>query len=140
MGPPTTVKLDGALSGVTRLGLDTSSTIYFVEAHPKYDAILTEIFQRIANGTIVGVTSTITLTEVLVQPLRRGKADLQQDYRDLLLHSPNFETVPIDAVTAERAAELRARYNLRTPDPLRIAAALASGCDAFLTNDATLKR
>jgi predicted nucleic acid-binding protein len=38
------------------------------------------------------------------------------------------------------AAELRARYNLRTPDALHIACAIDTGCDAFLTNDTGIKR
>jgi predicted nucleic acid-binding protein len=35
---------------------------------------------------------------------------------------------------------LRARYNLRTPDALQVATALVRRCEAFLTNDARLKR
>jgi predicted nucleic acid-binding protein len=46
----------------------------------------------------------------------------------------------IDSAVAERAADLRARHNLRTPDALQIAAALETGCQAFLTNDTQLKR
>ncbi len=72
--------------------------------------------------------------------MRLGNASLQQEYRDLLLHSNHFRTVWIDFGIAESAAELRARYNLRTPDALQIAAALSVGCEAFLTNDVTLKR
>ena len=41
---------------------------------------------------------------------------------------------------ADAAAELRARYNLRMPDALHVAAALSTSCDALLTNDARLKR
>ena len=40
-----------------------------------------------------------------------------------------------DATIAEVAADLRARYNLRTPDALQAATALHSGCEAFLTNN-----
>ncbi|MEP7337275.1 MAG: hypothetical protein ABI977_05980 [Acidobacteriota bacterium] len=60
-------KLDDALAGVTRLGFDTAPVIYFVEANPKYDALVTEIFQRVTNGALFGATSVITLSEVLVQ-------------------------------------------------------------------------
>ncbi|GBC82614.1 tRNA(fMet)-specific endonuclease VapC [bacterium HR10] len=134
------MSLDDVLSGVARLGLDTAPIIYFVKAHPRYDAVMTEVFRRIADGTITGVTSVITLTEVLVHPLRQGRRELQLEYRDLLLQSANFEIVPLDVAAAERAADLRARYNVRTPDALQLAAALAAGCDAFLTNDASLKR
>jgi hypothetical protein len=63
------MKLDDALAGVDRLGFDTPPVIYFVEAYPRYDALVTAIFQRIAARTLHGVTSVITLTEVLVHPL-----------------------------------------------------------------------
>jgi hypothetical protein len=76
MGPPALTKLDEALAGVARLGLDTSPVIYFVEAHSRYDPVVTEVFRLVANGAIVGYTSVITLTEVLIQPLRQGNADL----------------------------------------------------------------
>jgi predicted nucleic acid-binding protein len=134
------IKLADALIGVTRLGFDTSPVIYFVEANPKYDALVTEIFQRVANGAPLGITSVITLSEVLVQPILHQHALLQQEYRDLLARGRNFGTLAISAAIAERAAELRARYRLRTPDALQIAAALEAKCEAFLTNDSGLRR
>jgi predicted nucleic acid-binding protein len=57
----------------------------------------------------------------------------------LLINAANFQTLPIDIKTATSAADLRARYNLRTPDALQVATAIAAGCDAFLTNDAALQ-
>ncbi|HET7087988.1 MAG TPA: PIN domain-containing protein [Anaerolineae bacterium] len=133
-------QLEDALTGVVRLGLDTAPIIYFVEAHPRYDALVTEVFQRIADGGLVGVTSVISVTEVLAQPIRRGDLNLQRQYLDLLRHSDNIEIAEIDLAVAERAAELRARHNLRTPDALQMAVALLTGCQAFLTNDMTLQR
>ena len=59
------MKLDDALAGIDSLGFDTPPIIYFVEAHPHYDALVTESFRRIAAGTTQGVTTVITLTEVL---------------------------------------------------------------------------
>jgi predicted nucleic acid-binding protein len=134
------MKLDDALAGIDALGFDTAPIIYFVEANPRYDALVTEIFRRVAVGAVQGVTSVITLTEVLVHPFQRGDARLGDEYRALLLTSRNFQTLPIDAAIAEQAARLRGRYGLRTPDALQISAALAAGCSAFLTNDARLQR
>ena len=134
------MKLDDALSGVAKLGLDTPPVIYFIEAHPQYDALVTEVFERISNGKVEGITSVITLTEVLIHPLRRGNLRLQKEYRDLLIHTADFQTLAIDIYIAETAAGLRYRYNLRTPDAMQIAAALSVGCEAFLTNDAALQR
>jgi predicted nucleic acid-binding protein len=133
-------RLADALTGVARLGLDTAPIIYFIEAHPQYDAATSALFQLIADGAITGVTSVISLLEVLVQPLRQGNTQLQQQYQDLLLHSTNFQTVPVSAEVAGLGAELRARYQLRTPDALQIAAALNAGCTAFVTNDIALRR
>jgi predicted nucleic acid-binding protein len=36
------------------------------------------------------------------------------------------------------AAQLRARFQVRTPDALQLASALATGCSAFVTNDRRL--
>jgi predicted nucleic acid-binding protein len=133
-------KLDDALMGVTRLGFDTSPVIYFVEANPQYDTLVTEIFRRVSTGAPLGATSVITLSEVLVQPIIRQQTLLQREYRDLLLRSRNFSALAISASIAELGAELRAQYRLRTPDALQIATALEAGCEAFLSNDAGLRR
>ncbi len=71
MEPPAVSALEQALLGVSRLGLDTPPIIYFVEAHPKYDALVMSLFKRMEHGGLVGLTSVITLTEVLVHPLRQ---------------------------------------------------------------------
>ncbi|GIV05376.1 MAG: motility twitching protein PilT [Fimbriimonadales bacterium] len=132
--------IEQALQKVSRLGLDTAPIIYFIEAHPRYDALLTPIFERIDQGAIDGLTSVITLVEVLVYPLRQGRHDLVERYKQLLLTSAHFEVVPISPEIALKAADLRAHYNLRTPDALQVATAIVNRCDAFLTNDAALQR
>ena len=133
-------KLDDALIGVTRLGFDTAPFIYFVERHPAYVGIVREVIRRVDSGIISGCASVVTLTEVLTQPKRLGNTALEVSYRELLLQSRNFTLIAIDAAIAEQAADLPARYGLRTPDALQVAAALSAGCEAFLTNDTTLKR
>lgn len=134
------MKLDDALKNISTLAFDTAPIIYFVEANPTHDTLVTAIFQRIENGKITGVTSVISLCEVLVHPIRNQNHNLKQRYRDILQNSPNFFTRLINSTVAENAAELRAKYNLRTPDALQIAAALENSCDAFLCNDKNLKR
>jgi predicted nucleic acid-binding protein len=134
------VKLDQALLGVTLLGLDTSPAIYYIEAHPRYDALVTRVFDRIGAGDLEGITSVVTLTETLTRPLILKNVALQQAYRDLLLRNRPIRTLAVDQATAARAADLRAHYGLRTPDAWQLAVALAEGCQAFLTNDLHLKR
>jgi predicted nucleic acid-binding protein len=125
------MKLDNALKNVSLAAFDTAPIIYFVEANPNYDALVTEIFQRVDDAEIIGVTSVISLCEVLVHPIRNQNSALKKRYRDILQNSPNFYTKFINSPIAETAAKLRAKYNLRTPDALQIATALENGCDAF---------
>lgn len=134
------MKLDDALKGVSKLAFDTSPIIYFVEANPSYDKLVSNIFSRIAAGELEGWTSVITLSEVLVQPIVTGRADLQRAYRDLLLSSSNFHTVPITARVAESAAGVRAVYGLRLPDAIQVAFALDAGCQAMVCNDRLMSR
>ncbi len=134
------MKLDDALVGVDRLGLDTPPFIYLIERNPTYLNLVREVFRRITSGTFTGHSSVITLTEVLTQPYRVGNAALAQRYQRFLLRSRNFSLDLVTADIAEQAADLRARYGLRTPDALQVATALAAGCAALLTNDARLQR
>lgn len=134
------MNLEDALADVTNLGIDTAPIIYFIEAHPRYDQLVTEVFRRIDRGVFTGVTSVVALAEVLVHPIRQKNIELREEYRNVLLQSAHFRTLAIDSALAERAAELRVRYNLRTPDALQVAAALAAGCEAFLTNDRIFRR
>jgi len=129
-----------SLQNVTLLFLDTAPVIYYVEENPSYSALVEVIFERIDSGSLTAVTSPVTLAECLVVPYRLGLMQRQRDFFELIVHGSNTVFLPIDHDQARRAAELRAYYNLTLPDALQIATALATGCEAFLTNDATLKR
>jgi len=140
MGAVKLMTVEEALKDVTKLGIDTSPIIYFVQSHPTYDVVVSAIFHQIAAGNIEAITSTLTLTDILSWPIQQGNPQLQAQYRTLLTTSPHFTLVNIDATVAETAAHLRAKYRLRTPDALQISAALTTGCQAFLTNDKDLRR
>src|SRR5260370_33820228 len=106
------MKLDDALKGVSRLAFDTAPIIYFVEANPAYDNLVSNIFNRVAAGELEGWTSVISLSEVLVQPIVSGRNDLQKAYRELLLKSFNFHTVPINVAVVGKGWRIRGIYGL----------------------------
>ncbi len=91
-------------------------------------------------GQIIACSATITLTEVLNLPIQQHANQLIKDYEDILQNSRGFQLIPIDSSIARIAADLRAKYRLKTPDALQIATALETKSDAFLTNDFQLKR
>lgn len=134
------MKITDALKGVQRLYIETAPLIYYVEEHPNYIAKMDAIIEAMDHAGLTAVSSVITLTEVLNQPMKMSNQKLEQEYRDILVNSGSYQLVAINIQIAEAAAGFRARYGLRTPDALHVASAISTACDAFLTNDTGIKR
>ncbi len=124
----------------TTVGLDTAPLLYFIGKHPLYLDLVKAFFQAVDRGDVNVVTSAVTLTEVLVHPMRKKDVELVQSYRDILLFSPGIATLPVSPRIAEESARLRADYGFKTPDAIQIATAMFAGAQAFLTNDKRLTR
>ena len=99
-----------------------------------------ELLSSIEKGVRKGITSSITLMEIIVKPLPMGRNDLARKYEALLMNFPNLEVVDLDRDVIRQAAGLRAEYRLRPPDALQVSACLLSGAGAFVTNDRHLDR
>lgn len=69
------------------VGLDTAPLIYFIEENPAYIETVKLFFGAMDKGEFSVVTSTVTLLEVLVHPLRSNDRELATEYRDILLNS-----------------------------------------------------
>ena len=133
------MELSRLLKGKT-VFIDTAPLIFFIEKNPKYSAIVKPVVALIDSGQAKGLTSTITLLEVLVLPLREGNKKLADAYRSILLSSKNLETCEISNAISEKAAALRAKYGFKTPDSIQLATAIIRRMDYFLTNDLALKQ
>ncbi len=131
--------LTGVLAGTKLLALDTSLFIYLVEKHPVFYPKVEPIFAALDAGKVRGVTSVLTLLEVLVRPLETGATDLAEEFRLTVLSSPHLQVVPVDHVIAELAAQIRAKHGYRTPDAIHLATAQHAGADTFVTNDSKLR-
>jgi predicted nucleic acid-binding protein len=123
-----------------KIMLDTAPLIYYIEKNDKYFRLLKPLFTKIDSLTITAITSTVTLVEVLVFPKKEGNIELENQYLEILLNNFNLEIIPIDIPIAIKAAEIRALYDIKTPDAIQLATGIVNGCDTFLTNDYTLKR
>ncbi len=120
------------------VGLDTAPLIYCIEEHPTYLGIVRPFFAAMDRGDVSVVTSTVTLLEALVHPLRLGRTDLAEQYRDILLGAKNLMILHLSQDIAEEAARLRPIYSVRTPDAIQMATAIHTGASSFVTNDARL--
>lgn len=124
--------------GAGPAALDTPPFVYFIEEHPTYLPVVRPVFAAIADGTIAGVTSGLTLLEILVQPYRTGNVRLAERYEALLTKSQGLRVDGITNAVLRTAAQLRAARHIKTPDAIHIATALIAGCPVYLTNDRDL--
>jgi len=121
------------------VGLDTAPLVYLIEENPAYIGVVRPLFEALDRGDFTMVTSTVTLLEVLVQPLRYHNERVADRYRSILLHARGLTTVPLTSDMAEEAAALRAKHKISTPDSIQLATALHSGASCFVTNDLRLR-
>ncbi len=123
--------------GYKRIGLDTNVFIYYIEEHPVFLKKIEPLIDKIVQGKVTGITSYVTLLELLVKPLRDGRLDLVDQYKTIL--TDQLEMVPIDEAVSVKAAELRAKYGFRIPDAIQLASAIQRKGDVFISNDKVLK-
>ena len=123
-----------------RIGLDSSILIYFIEAHPAYETLAQKVFESIETGRNIGVCSTLSLLEVLVQPYRTQNDQIVNRFYGLLTTYPHMNWVNLSIEVADLGARLRAEYELKTPDAVLLATALHSHATGFIGNDSKLKR
>ncbi|PKP60835.1 MAG: PIN domain nuclease [Candidatus Altiarchaeales archaeon HGW-Altiarchaeales-1] len=109
-----------------RIMFDTAPIVYFIEENKDFSNITDEIFKLIndSHGYYYPFSSVITLIEVLTQPFKKSRMDLVKKYREFLLNASNFTIYSIDPIVAEKAAELRAQYAIKTPDAIQLAVAI----------------
>jgi predicted nucleic acid-binding protein len=117
------------------IALDSSIFIYFIERNPLYLSVVKPIFQAIDEGRLEAVTSSLTLLETLVVPLRAGNSVVAHAYERFLTRGRGLRLVPLDFGLLRAAAHVRAAVRLKTPDALQVASALSAECPVFLTND-----
>ena len=122
------------------LYLDTAVFIYFVERHPRYFDFCNEIFRRVEEGRIEAMTSTLTMTEILVQPYKMKKEELVLKFYSLFTTYPHLKWIDLTLGISDLAAKLRAEHNMKTPDAIHSASALFTGATGLVCNDRIFRR
>ncbi len=60
--------------------------------------------EEVESGKMTGMTSVITLLEVLVRPKMDHNISAIEDYKNILSNFPNLEIVPVDNKIADIAS------------------------------------
>lgn len=122
------------------IALDTSIFIYQLEGNTRYDVFTDEVFSWLERPGNRAITSTIVMTEILVQPYRNSDQQRVDEFYVRLSRYPNLEWIAPSLAIADLAAQLRAIHRLRTPDALLAATAVHASTKALITNDAVFER
>lgn len=122
------------------IAIDSVIFIYVWNKQPDFFKRARQILERISSGQAIGVFSQIGLIELLTGPKKQGKKGLALLYKERMANFPNLRILSLNDNIVDISSDLRARYNLRTPDAIHIATAMDAKADKFITNDKSLKK
>ncbi|MBZ5669323.1 MAG: PIN domain-containing protein [Acidobacteriia bacterium] len=123
-----------------RIALDASVFIYQLEANARYLPFTDHIFSWLERPDSKGITATITMTDLLVQPYRDPDEQRVDEFFGLLSTYPHLDWIAPNLEIADLAARLRALHRLRTPDALQAATAVHAQATGLITNDPVFER
>jgi uncharacterized protein len=110
--------------------VDACLLIYLAERHTRWAGPAAEAMASAADARF-GISSLVKCG-CLVGPYKRGDPVLERAYTTLFAV---FLSLAMPEPVYLQAAQLRARFNLRTPDALHLACAQHHRCAALWTND-----
>ncbi|MBO9134361.1 type II toxin-antitoxin system VapC family toxin [Rhizobium sp. B230/85] len=117
--------------------LDTNIFVIAFEAEDEISEKLSEIFGNIDSRPGARfATSELTLSELLVRPMRDNDPQAVLRYEALIRPSAWMEVIPVRRTVLTSAAFLRAHSTyLKLPDAIHVATAMEANCSHILTND-----
>lgn len=118
-----------------RLLLDTSALIAYFGTERTTPVAAAVIDGFVRSGRNPAVVSVVSITELVVRPLRAADPALADDLIRFLVHVPNLTLGDVDLALAREAGSLRATLGLAAPDALILATGLVERCGHVISND-----
>jgi len=119
------------------LYLDSNIVIALVEEESGRKAAVAGHLGELGRPMGRCVVSDLVRLECRAKPIASGDAALLHEY-DRYFASGDVVLCSLSRSAYDRATHIRARYRFETADALHLAAAIESGCDAFVTADRAL--
>ena len=123
-----------------KIFIDTAPLIYLIEGEDNFATSVENQLRQWIEAEENLSTSTLTLLELLVVPMKQENKHLVQKYRALLQDILSEPLIPLSEAISEMAAQIRGATGFKTPDSIQLATALYAGADIFYTNDKRLSK
>jgi len=134
------IKLKEFLKKYSVIGLDAQVFIYQFGNNPVFRPLTMTLFNLIEQGEIVGVTSILSILEIIAKPMEKEDTHLVNEYKFLLNTFPNLVVGAVDEDVIDLAAFLKAKYSFETTIAVQLATAKLYDARCFITNNQEMKR
>jgi len=118
---------------MARLVLDASVLIAMIDRSDKHHAWAFDLFRQTTDHALI--LSALTLTEVMVRPMRNGREDQMRT----AIESLRIEKVAFDSADCEPVAYIRASTSMKLPDAVVLHTAQVSN-SSLATMDKALAK
>jgi predicted nucleic acid-binding protein len=137
-----TIYVVSEMSGMTsadevpRLYLDANVFIYAIEGNAAIADPLLQLFDLFRAKRCIGVTSELTLAEVLP----RASTVQRRSYLNMIVWSQIFDPYPVSRDILIETSEYRNQVGMpKLPDAIHVVTAIRSGCRTVISADVRLK-
>ena len=120
-----------------KVNLDTNIFIAVKNKESEYE-YCEKIIDSIEDNQIEGVMSTIVLAEILVGFYQNAENEEADRFSSSAIL--NYDLISVNQDLAQKAAQIRAQYNIKLPDAIISASSIITGADFLITNDTTLQK
>lgn len=122
------------LVGHKRVALETSVFILALEGNQDFPQA-SELFRVLAVARAKMFASVLTITEVINKSYEIGDTKRIPARLNFIHGGGSINIIDVTQAIALKAAQLRAKYHLKTPDAIHLATAIEANCDLFFTAD-----
>lgn len=119
------------------LALDTN---ILITAFNEPEGISGKTLSKIKEISPQVYISTLVFEEFLVKIYKKKLEKDLASYEDFITGGGLFIVVSVDRQIARKAAQIRARFNLKAPDAIHLASAIESKAKVFVTADRRIPR
>jgi len=123
-----------------KIYLDTNLYIAFFEGESGISLKVEDLLINSKDNELRIISSPLTITELLIIPLKDENLHLIEVYKSLKSHINNIDFIDFSPNISIIAANLRSKYNLNIPDCIHLATAIEEKVDIFYTADKGIRK